>query len=226
MMLIQKEELVNYKSKDKIPFQCQYCKCEFFISKNMVMAKLNGNRKNKGKYCSLKCYHTSMIKSIETQCTHCKNIFKKQKCEFKRSKNHFCSRSCSASYNNTHKKFGIRRSKLEKWLEENLTKSYSSLEIHFNRKDAIDSELDIYIPSLKLAFELNGILHYKPIYGEGKLKYIQENDSRKIQMCLNNEIELHIIDTYNNKYLKNERNEKFLNIIKNLIDNKSRGFTP
>ena len=36
------------------------------------------------------------------------------------------------------------RSKLEKWLEEQLIKMYPNLEIHFNRKDAINSELDIY----------------------------------------------------------------------------------
>jgi len=43
---------------------------------------------------------------------------------------------------------------------------YPDLVIHFNKKDAINSELDIYIPSLKLAFELNGIFHYEPIFGK------------------------------------------------------------
>ena len=38
--------------------------------------------------------------------------------------------------------------------------------------EAINSELDVYVPSLNLAFELNGIFHYEPIYGEKKLNQI------------------------------------------------------
>lgn len=132
----------------------------------------------------------------------------------------FCGQSCSATYNNTHKKFGIRISKLEKWLSQKLVQLYPNLEFHFNRKDAINAELDIYIPSLNLAFELNGIFHYEPIFGEEKLKLTQNNDKRKFQACLEKQIELCIIDVSKQKYFKKKHSEEYLNIITSLINAK------
>jgi hypothetical protein len=87
-------------------------------------------------------------------------------------------------------------------LQEKLTILFPSLDIHYNRKDAINSELDIYIPSLKLAIELNGIFHYEPIYDQDKLDQIQNNDHRKFQACAENGISLCIIDTSSLKYFK------------------------
>lgn len=109
---------------------------------------------------------------------------------------------------------------MEIWLEKNLTELYPQLEIHFNRKDAINSELDIYIPSLKLAFELNGVFHYEPIYGEEKLKQIQSNDNRKFQACLEKGIELCIIDTTPMKYFKEAKARKYLDIVVDILATK------
>ena len=92
------------------------------------------------------------------------------------------------------------------------------LEFHFNRKDAINGELDIFIPSLKLAFELNGIFHYEPIYGPEKLGKIQNNDLRKSQACLERGIELCLIDVSSMTYFKPIKGRKFLNIIQNIIN--------
>ena len=150
-------------------------------------------------------------------CLHCEKSFVKLTAEIKRSKNHFCSRSCSVTYNNTHKTKGTRRSKLEKWLEEQLTNLYPELEILYSNKTTINSELDIYIPSLKLAFELNGIFHYEPIFGKSKLNQIQNNDNRKFQACIENGIELCIIDTSQHKYVKPSTSQKYLDIINNII---------
>ena len=91
------------------------------------------------------------------------------------------------------------------------------MEIHYNKTDAINAELDIYIPSLKLAFELNGIFHYEPIYGKEKFDKTISNDKRKFQACLEHGISLCIIDTYHAKYLKKERDKKFLEIITNIV---------
>ena len=153
-------------------------------------------------------------------CDYCGKSIEKLPSEIKHSKNHFCGQSCSAIFNNTNKSFGIRRSKLEIYLEECLRSLYPKLEIHFNRKDTINSELDIYVPSLKLAFELNGIFHYEPIFGEEKLKNIKNNDNRKFQACLEKQIELCIIDVSRQKYFKKKQSEEYLNIIISLINAK------
>ena len=81
-------------------------------------------------------------------------------------------------------------------------------------------ELDIYIPSLKLAFELNGIYHYEPIHGSDKLNKIQNNDNRKFQACAEQGISLCIIDTSSQSYFKENTSEKFLKIIINIINSK------
>jgi len=123
-------------------------------------------------------------------------------------------------YNNTHKINGSRRSKLETWLEFKLSELYPSLEILYCDKTAINAELDIYVPSLKLAFELNGIYHYEPIHGKSKLSQIRNNDYRKFQACIEHSIELVIIDASQLKYFKEHNCQKYLDIILKIISSK------
>ena len=78
--------------------------------------------------------------------------------------------------------------------------------------------MDIYIPSLNLAFELNGIFHYEPIYGKDKLDQITNNDNRKFQACLERKIELVIIDSSSLNYFKPGKAKKYLDIIINIIN--------
>jgi hypothetical protein len=125
----------------------------------------------------------------------------------------FCSRSCSATYKNTHKVSGTRRSKLEVWIEKELDKIYPNEGIMYNNKTAIESELDIYFPNQKIAFELNGIFHRDPIYGNEKLKKILENDAKKAKACVDNEIELYIIDVSNQKKFSPKTSIDYLNFI-------------
>ena len=88
----------------------------------------------------------------------------------------------------------------------------------FNKTDDIDAELDIFIPSLRLAFELNGIFHYEPIYGDKKLASVQSNDHRKMLACAERGIELCVLDVSSIKNFKPLRVQKFLNIITGIID--------
>ena len=179
-----------------------------------------GGWDNALKAANLPLNYNPNIVDVSCVCSHCGKKFNRFESQMRYSKNLFCSQSCAATYNNTHKTYGIRRSKLEVWLAQELLKFYPNLEFHFNRKDAINSELDIYIPSLKLAFELNGIYHYEPIHGADTLTKIQNNDSRKFQACLELGIELCIIDTSMITYFKINRCQSYYNIIKNIIDNK------
>ena len=208
------------KTKNTIPsidYACKQCGKVFKIQP----FKLKTTRYKFSKhYCSKICQTKSQIKKIIIICSNCNKKFTKELARVKKSKNHFCNRSCAASYNNKNKKYGTRRSKLEIYLEESLNNIYPNVTILYNNKEKIKSELDIYIPSYNIAFELNGIFHYEPIYGEEKLKQIQNNDNRKFQACLENNIELCIINTSNFSYFKKDKANIFLNIITNIINSK------
>lgn len=154
-------------------------------------------RRSKADFCSREChFNYRRIKERENNsvCLNCGKSFYKLMSEIRKSRKHFCSRNCAASHNNRNKTYGTRVSKLEKFIQEKLTSEYP-YDFHFNRRDTINSELDIYIPELKLAFELNGIFHYAPIHGAEKLDRIRNNDCRKFQACLEVGIELCVIDT-------------------------------
>lgn len=67
---------------------------------------------------------------------------------------------------------------------------YPNLEIRTRDRRTIKSpitnaylELDFYIPSLRLAIELNGPTHYLPIYGQAKFERQQRNDQLKRDLC-------------------------------------------
>jgi len=149
-----------------------------------------------------------------------KSIKKKHDMIKNKSNRVFCGSSCAATYNNTHKTHGNNRSKLEKYLATELIKVYPTVEFQFNQKNTINSELDIYVPLLKLAFELNGIYHYEPIHGIEKLTQIQNNDKRKFQACLEKGIELCIIDSSKLSYFKESNALLYLKIIIEIINQK------
>lgn len=175
-------------------------------------------KRYKNHFCSLSCHGKYYTKAKKVFCKNCGKEFIKLFSEIKKHPNNFCCRSCAATYNNTHKVSGYRRSKVELYIEKELTKKYSKLGILFNNKEAINSELDIYIPSLKLAFEINGIYHYEPIHGEDKLSRIQKNDENKFLKCQEKGISLCILDVSSIKYFKEEKVKKFLDIITKIID--------
>jgi hypothetical protein len=227
-LLISLDELKKQKLNSLIPLECKNCGTTFFNSKDKVVQALKGKRSSS--YCSQKCWNSNRgprtVKIPKTfltfNCGYCgksntKYIGPK---DTQRNRKRFCNKSCRATYYNNHKTKGCRRSKLEKWIEEQLTTIYPNLEICFNQKTAINSELDIFVPSLKLAFELNGIFHYEPIFSESKLSKVKTNDDRKFQACLEKGIELCVIDVSSMKHLKKDKAQKFLSIITSLINKK------
>ncbi len=227
--LYTKEQFESAKSRDLLPLECYYCGNPFLRGKNdlltMERAKgFCGTWARAGKYCSQSCNSKAshLLRGnrlkVSTVCSLCGEKLERCWSQYARSKNHFCSRSCSVTYRNTHKTVGVRRSKLEVWLEEQLTLLYPDLEIHFNRKDAINSELDIYFPTLKLAFELNGPLHFEAVYGPEKLAQIQNNDDRKFQACAERGISLCLIDVSAMKHFKPARGEWVLSEIKSKVE--------
>lgn len=204
---------------------CDFCKKEYRCS-NWKWSHRKSVYSNHKQYCSKICEYASTNREFKkiVNCKNCNKEFLKKSNQIKKCPNNFCNRSCAVTFNNKNKKHGNRRSKLEIWLEDNLKQIYPKLKIYYSKKDIINSELDIYIPSIKIAFEINGIFHYKPIYGKQKLKQIQNNDKIKIKECLNKGINLYIINTTKQLKFNPKTSYDYLNEIINKINNKLEGY--
>ena len=182
------QEFDSAKSSDPVSLTCSWCNQSYNRLKRNIISKGNP------KYCSNACqgaYRSSSI-TVEILCKNCNQSFVSLKRDLKKlNTNRFCTKSCAVSFNNKNKSHGTRRSKFEVQLETILTREFPNLSILYSDKTTIKSELDIYIPSLKLAFEIQGIFHYKPIFGQDKLDRIQKNDAEKIKKC--SELDIHLI---------------------------------
>ena len=212
------EEFDNAKSDDLMPLVCEHCGKIFYVCKKKIKSNIKLNKITRNRFCSQLCMNLHKNKTHICKCENCDKEFLMAHKDYIRSKNHFCSQSCSAIYNNKHKTSGTRRSKLESYLEKELLKLYPNIDFIFNGKDIINSELDIFIPKYNIAFELNGIFHYKPIYGEDKFERIQNNDKEKLLLCEEKDIKLYVIDTSNQKHFKEETSQPFLNFICDKIE--------
>jgi hypothetical protein len=151
-------------------------------------------------------------------CAECGVEFNKPPSQMRSEKgNNFCKRSCAVAYNNKHKEVGIKRSKIEVWMEQRIKETYPDLELHCNRKDSgIGSELDIYIPSLRLAFEIHGPTHYIDVYGPNILEAKQKMDAEKREACKAVGIELHEIDVSKIKDFK--RSWEFVSAVEKVLN--------
>lgn len=215
--LYTEKEFESAKSRQLLPLVCLQCNQTFYKPKHVIQKATRGMKAFPSNFCSRDCSSKNKTKKVECACDHCGKIFMKNKSQIKKTKSNFCCQSCAGKYGTSHKTTGTRSSRLEKWLAVKLSEKFPTLEFHFNRKDAINSELDIYIPTLKLAFELNGPFHYEPIFGQEKLETIKNNDCRKFQACLEKGIELCIIDTSKQKYFKENTCLPFLRIVEDII---------
>lgn len=218
--LYTQEEFDSSPSRGRLKIKCERCGDVFEATKKDIQCAIKGASHSSVRFCSKRCFNLHQTKKVMIKCEVCGKGREKKLIDFKRTKHQFCSRSCAATYRNSHRTSGYTRSKLEKWLESQLVLVYPNLAFSFNKRDIVNAELDIYIPLLKLAFELNGIFHYEPIYGKEKLEKIVSNDGRKFQACLEKGIELCIIDSSKENRFDVLKSKKYLDIITNLIDKK------
>lgn len=223
--LYTEEEFNFAKSSSMLLCQCGICK-KSFLKRKRLIEKLT----LKKIFCSRKCRWDSMrFPKYEFDCAYCgihhirkysSNLKKKDRS----GKLFFCNYACHMRYQQKTKTIKIERcnrSKLERWLEIELTKIYPSLEILYNtRKIVSPYELGIYIPSLKLAIELNGPWHYFPIHGEKKLQKIQFGDMYKSDECRELKIALLTIDVSQYKNFNQKHNIKYLNYIIDVVNEK------
>lgn len=214
--LYTQQQYDNAKGTDKLPCECKGCTKTFYKQKRVIRRSLVGEGYNTGDYCSQICVGQSTKTKQTFSCVQCSTVFEKMASQV--GKNNFCGKSCAATYNNKHKKFGTRTSKFELYCQGRLVVDFPQLDFLFNNKEAIESELDIYIPALRLAFELNGIVHYEPIYGTDKFERIKNNDIQKVIACYQHGIELAILDTSKLTYNKESRYIPYYNHIHTIIE--------
>lgn len=226
-------EFNNAKSYTLLPLTCINCGCIFHKNKRYIVAAIRRNTKlsqqNAGKFCSNDCNNKFRTKQlVERNCSFCGEIVLKHEHELKQSssKLYFCNRSCSCSYKNIHKKSGFRFSKIEKYIRNMIEIDFPNLNIIYNDRKTIKLELDILIPSIYLAFELNGITHYQPIFGEDKFSRIKENDYKKISLCCERGITLHQIDISHINHFNGKDGLNIYNFIKEKILASRRGIEP
>src|SRR5579862_4914250 len=93
--------------------KCLQCNIFFEKRTNQLIVRPNH-------FCSNKCKYENKKIKISIACGNCKKMFLRTPNQIAKTKNHFCSSSCAAIYNNKHKQYGYRRSKLEIYLEEQI----------------------------------------------------------------------------------------------------------
>lgn len=203
-------ELVKNEPRSaNIKLRCHFCDCIFEIEKRKLLKDFFPGKRRKKKFCSKTCQYNSAKTKTYVECKNCKKEFKKTPSQIKKHPNNFCSHSCSATFNNKNKKFGLRRSKMEILLEEVIIANFADVIYLVNDKSVIGSELDFYFPDLRFAIELNGIFHYEPIYGEKKFEQIKNNDQQKMIRCYEQGIELCVIDISSITYLSKKVIERY-----------------
>lgn len=132
---------------------------------------------------------------------------------------HFCSHACEMFWRQQHDPpKQHRRSKLEIYLEATIRQTFPNLTLLCNDRQFLNGlELDFYFPELRFAIELNGIVHYEPIYGPESFEKVHKRDEQKILLCAELGIELAVIDSSTCKYLTPKTKEKYQNLTCDLI---------
>ncbi len=174
-------------------------------------------------FCCIACRYGYQEKATEIPCAQCRKVVRKTPAQVRQTKeNTFCSKSCAALYNNSHKTYGSRRSKLEAFIEQRLHDELPELNFECNASHAIGTELDFYFPQLGMAIEFNGIFHYQPIYGREKLTRIQNRDKEKVERCLQTGIKLFVIDVSQEIHTTQHVKEKYWARVKELVTSKQK----
>lgn len=98
--LFTNDEFDIAKSRDLLKCECYQCSNDFFKEKRHIKNALDNNKPGP-KYCSPECLYESKHNGKVVNCAQCgKEIYRNKKW-LDDSANHFCSKSCSASFNNT-----------------------------------------------------------------------------------------------------------------------------
>jgi hypothetical protein len=177
----------KYQDK-RVEVECDYEGCE-----NKFLKKKCETLKTKNNFCSEVCGNKFRDTKVKVECFVCKKKFLKELGKSIKKTRHCCNQDCAKLLRKYHKDWGAKRSKLEIAIEEHFKIVFPFMYIRYNKTD-IGYELDICVPCLELAIELNGPHHYKAIFGEEKLLKTQETDRKKVVKCKELGIKLFVIN--------------------------------
>ena len=134
---------------------------------------------------------------VEWKCPVCTTVLVLNKSEADKRK--YCSGRCRNKVNNMIYTGVV--SKAEKKLYTRLRSEFPHLEILQNNRKVLNGlELDLYIPSLQIGIEWNGIYHYKKVHRDNSYERIQSSDKKKELLCIELGINLIVVkDLTSNK---------------------------
>ena len=201
----------DFKNKQTEVY-CSQCESVFIKAQWEILRSVNS-------FCSKACEGLYRSRKKEVYCRVCHKTFLKHPYDIKRNARHCCSKECAYILSRELKDWGSSRSKLEVALEKHLSETFL-FHIDYN-KTKIGYELDIYIPHLNQAIELNGIFHYKAIFGEDELLRRQKVDLKKIEECKKRNINLIVINVSEDgksKKIQAQRIEEVVKIIEDRIE--------
>ena len=144
-MLIPVKELRIYRARAAVPLECENCGIVFHKPTCDVLTSLKGNPQFALRFCSLKCHHAKRVKDThaEVACEQCGKVVVKQTSWLKNNRHNFCSRSCSAKFQNAHKTLGkLRKSKAEIYLAELMRADFQGLLDEENVRGVLPSGLE------------------------------------------------------------------------------------
>ncbi len=165
------------------------------------------------KYCSRECYDKTI--TVSQTDSYVRNAQEKKVCSFcsieftravtfsKKPRNpktgkSFCSGSCRSKYvhANCNPTQHTNKSLPQQILYALLQKEFPNEPILYNDRTTLKSsiELDIVFPRLKVAIEVNGPIHYLPIFGEEKFQTVVNRDSVKMAEAYSMGYNLIVID--------------------------------
>jgi endogenous inhibitor of DNA gyrase (YacG/DUF329 family) len=170
-------------------------------------------------YCSRKCYGLSFqVPRCNILCKKCGKQITRKLTHINKYKNQFCSRKCATCYIRIFSKVAAR-SKIEEFLFNLIKTDFPILTIEQNIRSLLSCgyEIDIWIPQINLAIELNGPVHYFNIYGN--LDITQQHDTTKRDEINQRGYKFIVIDVSQNNYKKTKNLvcEEYLNVIKPMI---------
>jgi len=117
-------EYNSAKSTDLLPLKCYHCNNKFYQKKFIITMTMDAQKNNdkqystKCRFCNQKCFHENQKNKIIMNCITCNKQVYRIPSSIIKLKNIFCSKSCSAKYNNTRR--NINRKEINKKISETL----------------------------------------------------------------------------------------------------------